>query len=187
MRSSLLLPALLVLGSFLGGSLCAQDQERKLEQRILKPDMSKPFNLEKAPFGGKRAYQGSSANVKEFYAPQRYGPREYQAKDFTGSKGSWFGNAKFNTESAAPKGKFEIPNATRKADTKTLAVDDARESSKTMKTSKYATGEITWRGRSQDKLDSEKGGPGDSKPLGYSGDFKVMSIDDVRELLNKNK
>ena len=58
-----------------------------------------------------------------------------------------------------------------------------------MSTSQFGSAEAApWRGRSQDKLDKEKGGgSADSKPVGYGGDFKVMTIDDVRELLNKNK
>ena len=124
---------MLVSCSFFGGSLCAQEQERKLEERVLKPDLTKAFNLERSPLGGKRAYQAGGQSggntVREFYAPQRYGPKAYEAKEFGGAKGWWFGKSWFGGKREASLGKSAPPFANKKADTKTLSVADARETS----------------------------------------------------------
>jgi hypothetical protein len=183
------LPLILAL-LFSGLPLFAQQQERKLEDRILKPNLDLQFNLSKSSSFGNRSAPSKNANVREFAFTQKVAPKEFASKDFGGSKASWFSKLKFfSRNSASTEGKYAIPNASKKADTKTLSVDDAREASKSMDTAQYAKADRPYliRGRSQDKLDDEKGVPKDNKPLGWGGSLTPMTIDDVRELLNKNK
>jgi hypothetical protein len=70
-----------------------------------------------------------------------------------------------------------------------MTVKEAYDAGRTIdtRTASAAGRPFLGRGRSQDRLDIEKGTPQSVKPIGYTGDLKTLSIDDVRELLNKNK
>jgi hypothetical protein len=186
-----LLPALLLFLLTLA-SARAQQQERKLIDRIMKPDQTLEYDVRQSSFSSSHTISPPTAHVeKTFSYDQHVLAKPFDAKTFSGAKTAWFGNFHFATNEARTKGKFEIPNATKKADTKTVPVSAARESSKTMDTHAFAAGSKSYfsRGRSQDRFDKE--GPAatasTARPLGYSGELKPLTIDDIRELLNKNK
>jgi hypothetical protein len=189
LRSSLVFSVVWLVGIFFGGSLCAQEQERKLMDRINRPDLGQSFDLNKSAFGSNRTVSTGTARIKGFFLPARFRMKSFQSKDFAGSKASQYAGQGYATAGAPTRGKYEIPNAKTKAATKTQLVSDARESSKSMSTARYAPGDAGYkfRGRSQDVLDKEHGGVGVSPIVGYGGDMRPLSIDDVRDLLNKNK
>ena len=95
------LALLLLLASC--GVLHAQDQERKLVDRILKPDMTLGN-----PMQTKAYYSGSSgsvdiskeANVKDFYFTQKFAPKSFDTKEFD-SKSFWRGDFQFTTKAAS--------------------------------------------------------------------------------------
>ncbi len=166
----------------------AQQQESKLAQRIRSPNMNLEYDLRKSTFMGTHSVSTKNVAVKEFYYDQKVSPKAFSTGAYAGTKSSWFSNFKFWTKEANTKSKNEIPNATKAAPVKTVAVSDARESQKTMATREFA-GERPYlhRGASQDAIDKGEKGQGVPPGIGTDGSLKPMTIDDVRELLNKNK
>ena len=165
--------ALLALAAFLPAA-CAQVQEKKLSERIMNPDMTLEYSPQSKSFGGGKGYQDpkrGNAIVKDFYFTEKYSPKGFATKDFR-SKNFSMGDFKFDTKTANVKTSRDAGKA---YETKSATVKDARESGKTYGTSTFAqTREHIERGKAQGSLDAEqKKGP--------------KTIDDVRELLNKNK
>lgn len=183
---ALLILAFLLVGSRVGW---AQVQERKLADRIMKPDYTQSYDVRKSSFGTDRTVGSKKASVKDFQYDQRFNAKTFESKSFWGSRPSWLGGKKFATAEASTKGMYEIPNAQKPYSTKESPVKEAREASKTMETkpSMYANRGFIGKGRSQDRFDLEKGVPKGNESIGYNGDLKTMTIDDIRTLLNKNK
>jgi hypothetical protein len=163
---------LLLLAS--SGAVRAQDQERKLMDTILPPDMSLVSSMQ-----GKTFYSGGaggvdstkSANVKDFYFTQKFFAKTFETKDFA-AKNFWQGDFHFSTKAANVKADSA---ADKVFDTKAFAVKDANESGKTYATRGYATREAIEKGKaSQAHLDET-----------YLGKSQ-MNMDEVRDLLNKN-
>lgn len=156
--------------------------------RLMRPNMEKPFDTAQAASGGGRSFGAKSARSKSFGFEQKFSAGEFRSKEFSGSKSAWMGNFKFSSKEANTRGKYEVPNAGRQVNTKTMPVVDAREGSKAMPTREFA-GQRPYlkRGPSQDRFDREGTTPMDNRPVGWSGTLQPMTIDDVRELLNKNK
>jgi hypothetical protein len=151
----------------------AQEQEKKLSERIMQPDMTLNAREQSKSFGGGKGFNSDSkANVKEFYFTQHFSAKEFQTKEFR-SKNYWAGDFKFQTHEAA----FIKEDSADKKQyaTKSAEVKDARESGKTYDSRDYAGVRGTQpNGAAQGTLDAEHNkGP--------------KTIDDVRELLNKNK
>jgi len=167
----------------------AQVQEQRISH-ILHPDEKKAFDLDNAKFFGTKGFSGTTkvTQSKEFQFDQKFSPKAFNAATYSGTKGAWLGDMKFSTKSASTSGKYEIPNAGKAADTKALPIKDYVYSDKAVAT-KIFPGQRPFlkRGPSQDLFDKEKGYPSTSKPIGFTGDLRPMTIDDVRTLLNKNK
>lgn len=185
-----IVPLLLVSLVALGSSALAQSQEKTLSQRLnLKMTdeavQKMEFDTRQASFSGGRTFQSKSATSKTFGFMQKFSSKEFRSKEFSGSKSAWMGDFRFSTRKANTSGKYTIPNATRQADTKTMEVADARESGKGMPTRDFSKSHRPYLGREAQKM---KNGisPG-QQAVGWTGDLKEMTIDDIRELLNKNK
>ncbi len=180
MRFPPILAALILLAAASGAR--AQQQEQKLIDRIMKPNMGMTYDLRKSSFGTSGSVSTKSANVKAFAFDQKFSPKSFDTKEFSGAKTSWLGNFKFATKAASTK-----TFATKEAPTKTMPVKDAREADKTMATQTYADQKTySRRGASQDRFD-KNGAAQQAGDVGWTGDMKAMTIDDVRTLLNKNK
>ena len=186
-----LLPIVLLICGVAAGR--AQQQERKLLDRIMQPDTTLEFDLRKSSAIGSRAYAAGSARVKEFHYTQKAEPKTFRTREFHGTKTAWMGDFKFSTKEANSRGKYEIPNAGKSAETKSMRVKQASESDKTMATRALPDGNREYRGslirpRSQDRLTQQGPGAQADRTIGWQGgNLKPMTIDDVRELLNKNK
>ena len=171
----LLAPALIaILG--LPVSVRAQQQERKLLDRIQRPNMelTNPMQAKSFEGGGgvkmksasigKTPYDaGKTANLKEFSG----------ARSFLGIKNPWFGNRVFETKAAPLSGAANINSS--------FQVRDAAvgEFSASDKKARVATSDMNLRpflirGNSAQGLDQI------SDQIS-----KEMTIDDIREMLNK--
>jgi hypothetical protein len=128
------------------------------------------------------------AFVKDFYFIDRFRPRSFDTRTFFGTKDHWAGDFKFKTNAANLNTSGIIANATKPYGTKTSETKAANESNKESATRTYAnSGQWRGRGKSQDRFDRD--GPkaqGDSS-VGLQGNMHPLTIEEVRDLLNKNK
>ena len=147
----------LILLAFCAGALHAQEQESKLTEKLLNPDMSLGSWMQNMSYtaSGGGVDVTKSASVKQFDFIQKFSAGTFETKSFS-AKDYWVGNFKFSTKAANVK--------------------DATESKKNYETKDYATREAVERGKtSQNHLDETYLG----KPQ--------MNIDEVRDLLNKDR
>lgn len=188
-RPAPIFAALLLLATF----AVAQQQERTLLERIENPDQTLEFDVTKASsFSGRSARSRAAAQSKGFQFDQKVQPKSFDTRAFNSSKTAWQGDFKFATKEANTKGRYQIRDGDKKAETKEAAVKTARESEKTMATRELHDGKRPFlnRGRSQDEINAA----GTEAPTldgkfknKWQGDLKQLTIDDIRELLNKNK
>jgi hypothetical protein len=152
----------------------AQDQERKLVDRIMKPDMSLENDAQKKKFTADRTSVNKRAHVSTFYLQQKT-----PAKGFSGTRD--FSAATFNARDYAQRDKGAARNLSGKkasASTyaeasKTLDTDHVYDQNKSQGSREYG-GKRSFvdQGKSQKSLNRKN---------------KPMTIEEVRELLNKNK
>ncbi|MDQ6655511.1 MAG: hypothetical protein M3Y80_06845 [Verrucomicrobiota bacterium] len=171
MRTWIIL-ALLACGIAAAG---AQEQERKLMDRVLKPDMSLQNEMQAKQFGVRGNAEAKQVHTKSFYVADRRQEKQYAGARVVTPKAF-----------AAPQSSFQDAQAnlstrTRiaRADTPFAAggyggVKTSWDSGKSVETGSFAGSDRPFlvRGKSQ-KAISQKN--------------KQLTIDDVRELLNKNK
>jgi hypothetical protein len=147
----LLAPLLLLLLSI--SVLHAQDQERKLIDRVLQPDMSLANPMQSMTY-----YSGNaggvdstkSANVKDFYFTRQFTPKTFETREYS-AKNFWQGNFQFTTRAANVK---TDSDADKVFATKPAPVKEARESGKGYATRGYTTREAMEKGKtSQAHLD----------------------------------
>jgi hypothetical protein len=153
----------------------AQEQERKLIDRVLKPNTELQGSEQNKAFSGGKAFdRAGSLQVKNFEFVEKVRPKDYNAGTFTGAK-SWAGNFSFAARAANTKA-GAIPSVTDKIyETKPVVVKESPEAGKTVATRETQTGEFLIQGKSQRLFDYE------------NANRRTMSIDEVRTLLNKNK
>ncbi|MEO8440013.1 MAG: hypothetical protein ABI540_07295 [Spartobacteria bacterium] len=167
----LLLPVLMV-----GVSLArAQDQENKLVDRLLRPDTTLANSAQNKTFTG----TGTTAVDKKFVAKSFYAGDEQTAKSFSGGKD--FSAKKFEAQ------KFN--RAERAADTKpSFRVAQSGAEFPTQQSALIRTAS------DEGKVSQTKDYPDNRPFLGQGTRQKILSqenkpltIDEVRELLNKSK
>lgn len=173
-----------------------QVQERKLLDRLTRPDTSLEFDLRNSSFGGKeKAVSGKQARSQEYRGTRDFAAKDFQARSFQGQKEARAAQREYAAKSARTDGRYEIPGLGKKPVLRAVPVENATEASKAKPTQEYADahrgakgGDPGKQGRSQDRLTAEQQtGPTGTTPVGWSGNMKQMTIDDIRELLNKNK
>lgn len=192
--------ALLVISA---APLLAQQQESRAQQ-IMKIDPKLEYDLRRSAFhGGRSASSANSkaAHVKEFNFVQKSFGKEFNARTFGGTKEAQVGDRLFSTGKVHPKGKYEFPDATKQADTKAAPTRTAREADRALAVHTLRDGSRQFLGPESKKLnravtpeeaaDWRKNG---GQASAYSATslekyetLKPLSIDDIRELLNKNK
>jgi hypothetical protein len=152
----------------LAGTARAQEQERKLVDRLLEPNMKLENSEQNKQFTGASAVTAKSASTRSFYVANNKltktfaGTREVSTQPYPSKQ---FATQPANLPSP------EKPRTFATADAR--GVKPARESS-----TKYATREFAGSRPFLDQGKSQKALHQQDHPL---------SIDDVRELLNKNK
>ena len=184
--------------------------ERGAEVLVL--DKYKAFNLAGAVTGSTRSYKTGSAQMKDFNYVQKVTTGSYHTRGFLGSKQSAFSDQRFATRAARTTGNYEIPNATKQAGTKTAPTQEAREANLAMAVHTLPDGRRQYLGKEKKKMETSvdpkeaanwrganamvtTGGEiGQSKgrrryitPTEQIGQMKELTIEDLRELLNKNK
>lgn len=159
---------------FLGGSFArAQEQEQKLLDRLLKPNMSLQSVDQTKQFVATGEVMTKKAPMRWFLFKRRgdekqfAGVKQFQAKNFATTR-SRFAGQKANTSTRNKLTNIDQPYATTAYVTR-----DAHDSRKVSETGDYAgVRPFLDRGKSQKSL---------------SAHDRPMTIDEVRELLNKNK
>ncbi|MGC3989854.1 MAG: hypothetical protein QM796_09295 [Chthoniobacteraceae bacterium] len=163
----------------------AQQQESRMDQILnwhpdhgLENDMHKKFEGEKSSEIGKKF------ETKGFQFSQHSFDKTFTTSDFAGTKQADLGNRVFATKSANETTEKVIPNVDTKYAVKKADVKESSDSHKV-----YATSEL-------DQAHREYLGPESKKmhtaidqnqDVGWQGKFDVMTVDQVRTLLNKNK
>lgn len=157
--------------------------KRGAEMLIVDPD--KTFDLGRSVKGSSRSYNaGSNVQMRSFNYDQKVTARSFNAGKFWGAKQSSFTDQRFATRGARTSGNYEIPNVTRQTATRTADTKDAREAGKTLAVRDLPGGHRPYLGKEAEKM---KNGINPNSQIGWGGDLKEMSIEDLRELLNKNK
>lgn len=171
----------LLLLMIAAGQLWAQESGSRLDE-ILKPSPNKAFRGKGFEIDKSVETKGSAA--KPFRFIQRMFTKPFATREYAGGKEYLTGEFKVVPANA---GRGEAREAQRSARTKSAAVSEYNQSGLSAPTRSYATRGYTGeRGRSQSRLESE--GPAAlADGVGWKGKLEPMSIDDVRELLNKSK
>jgi hypothetical protein len=154
--------------------LRAQDQERKLVDRLLRPDMTlqnseqkKKFIADGASINKKATvgtfYVGKKSNSKTFSGGREFSAQQFNSRAFHGSRST------FETSSQQALGNSRLAYSAQSA----RGLRNAPQSNKKVASRTYAeNGPFLDQGKSQKSLNRQ------NAPL---------TIDQVRELLNKNK
>jgi hypothetical protein len=152
----------------------AQDQERKLVDRLLKPDMTLQNDAQHKKFVSDGASMNKRATVGTFYVQKKsnqkgfsgtgqFSPQEFNSQSFHSKRGA------FNVPSQQATGNSRSAYANQSA----RGVRDASQSGKKVPVRTYAENRrFLDEGKSQKSLNRH------NEPL---------TIEQVRELLNKNK
>jgi hypothetical protein len=163
------------------------DQEHRIA-KILHPDRTLAYNAgDHTPGETGKSFGGVSHSTKSkgFNFFQKFHPSGYASeKGFKGMKSDWKGDAKFTTKNARTDGKHEILNADKKAATKTAPTKELWDADKKAPAhdSQYAKREFL--GPQSKKIHENTP---ISKAESWKGDMQPMTIDQVRDLLNKPK
>lgn len=189
-RVRLLIPATLAL---VCASAFAAEPEKKpvgrsINQRFnptIEEQQSLVFDPRQGAAGKGQTFNAGSAQTKSFSFNQRFAPAKYETAGYQ-TKKSWFGNFKFGAKSADTRGKSEIPNVNTAAATKTAATNDSSYAGKTAAVRDLPGRDRPYRGPESKKIDRAVD---PNKPLpGWTGDkMDVLTLEQIRELLNKNK
>ena len=170
-RSLLLSTAILVLGTF---TAAGQDQERKLFDRLLRPDMSLQNNAQNKQFTAVGSTTTKQARTKSFYVTERQPekaftePRKYHTPTFDLRKPRYVApEAKLTTRTTIAKANVPYSTPSYRGVKSAPAADKITETSSFPETRPFLV-----KGKSQKALSAQ------DRPL---------TIEQVRELLNKNK
>ena len=150
--------------------------------QLLTPDMNKEFRLEQlTPFGRSGStFRTKSNETQSFQFQQKFQPKGFEGQKEFRSK-SWWGNGfRFSTKSADTK-TFE----TKAAETKSAPVKEAPDAGKSAATKDLPDGNRPFLGPESKKLakpvDPEK------LPKITNEMHELKTVEDIKELLNKNK
>lgn len=167
---------------------------------VLVPDYTKTYDAGRNSVAGARGINTDSARTKTFYSDRQTTTKPFDARDFSGSKVARLEKEKFATKSGLSRGKYEIPNATKSADTKTAATSEAREAHDRLAVRSLSDGGRQYLGKEHDKMNTAvdpktMGDWRSAQTVSYSGTTvetfgslrELKTVGDVRELLNKNK
>jgi hypothetical protein len=165
----------LIVAILFGGSVMAQEQEQGMMDRIMnaKTDRGNPM--------GEKAFKAAPFASSEFAGSKAYGgvkearTKEFGTRSFFGIRNPWFGKKVYETRAAAELTRYVLsdktfasravePKAARDASKRASGVDGAVDAR-----------DFLARGKSQSSLNNTyQSGP-------------TLSLDEVRELLNRNR
>jgi hypothetical protein len=165
---------------------------------VIQYDPEKTFDPSRSGVGTVRPYLATKgAKTKEFQSREAR-VETFRTRDFASSK-SAAAQKKYATDDANTRGKYVIPNTGKEASTKTAATKEAWDAQKKAPARELADARRPYLGPESKKLGTAiepkelanwRNGEGVVYTDGVVekiSTFKQLSIDDVRELLNKNK
>jgi hypothetical protein len=174
-------PVGLILLWFFAACCFGQSDEKKLLERVLaKPDMSQinPMNGKKFDSGGFLLKKTGSASSKFSYEQKTSAEKYRNVRSFLGLKNPWIGKKVYESNQASIWSKTAISNQAAKFSVKSAASGKFYEAERraSRREDPFRTSRYEAQGSSQGRLDqvSEK-------------IDKNMTIEQVRELLNKNR
>ncbi len=152
----------------------AQEQEQHMMNRIMNLDRTRAN-----PMGGKQ-FETTSFSAREFQGGEYAGVKsarikEYRTRSFLGIRNPWFGKTVYQTKAARELTRYVLSDkafASRTIDAG-AAPDASRAASQDGRVAE--TRQFFGRGKSQAALDA-------AHPSG-----KALSLDEVREVLNRNR
>ncbi len=166
----------------------AQEQERGFKERVLgEADRTMEFKgWDKSFHSGKGKYGAKNAGTRKFNFTQKFRATAFATQDYPGTKGAWGGDFLYKTGAARTEGDHPIPKINSEYATVEVQSDNAKESEKTAQTSTNRDADRNYLGSEADKIKSS-GKDNSAVSSGWQGKLLVLSIDDIRELLNKSK
>ncbi len=166
---------------------------------IMVIDPTKTYDPSRSSVGS-RTYNAGAARTKEFYFNQKTTPKSFQTSDFYGTKSAAAGDRKFATRDANTRGRYEIPNVNKAEETKTAPTKESRDAGRTAEVKNLRDGRREYLGpetkQARQNIDPASMANwrvgGESVVNTGSGvekfsTLKPLTIEDIRELLNKNK
>jgi len=190
-------PTLLLLLCFGGALLClpavcrAQQQDKGMMQRLDDEARAgqlamgnlgkgKPYIDPHHDFSQTKTYKTQSAHVKDVYLPPKFRVSYFLTGVWHGSKDFWMGEFKYATTSARVK---DAAGAKKEYPTKAKVVKEERDQNKTFSTQVASEKDV--RNIKRGVFDPPLSGT--TRAGSWQGAMDVMTIDQVRDLLNKNK
>jgi hypothetical protein len=166
-----------------------QPKPTSREEEIMRPDITKQFNLGSAKFGSGMSVTGKKAATSEFYFENKTRTKSFATSALV-TKPAWGSDSKFATKSAETK---ESWFARLTARTKSYETRESRDANKGLQGRVVPGSDKNFVARGRRQADLDRNGaagilPGGDRDAGQSwaGDVKPLSIQDVRSLLNKN-
>lgn len=156
-------------------SVCAQEQEGKLMNRLLKPNMALQNGAETKQFNASRSAVTRSTPTKTFHFMNRSFAREFGGVRTVKPQAFHTSTSRFQRAQANLQTRNALPEAGAAYRTSDYnGVNTAPDAARTVSTSAYPEDQRAFlgRGKSQKSLSAQ------DRPL---------TIEEVRELLNKNK
>ncbi len=168
---------LLSLAIFFAATLVAQEQEQRMMDRILNP------RVEQANPMANKAFEAGAFSSKEFQTGGEYRgvksveSKEYKTRVFLGIRNPWFGSLVYETDAARELSRYVLSDEDYRVssvETEAATASD-RRAFQSGRADSAATRQFLGRGKAQGALDA-------AYPSG-----KGMSIDEVREMLNRER
>lgn len=166
---------------------------------VLQYNKNKKFDLMNSTPNA-RSFGAGKASTKNFYSDKQLRLDAYNARDYYDAKPDLASQRDFATKEAPTKGKFLNLFAKKTASTKTAATKEAWDANKGAPTRPLADGRRQYLGPESKKLNTQTSAAdlanwrNAGESVGYSdgtvermGSMKQLSIEDIRELLNKSK
>lgn len=168
--------------------------------QILEYNLTKNFDPNGATSAATHGYNTGKAQTKSFYSDQQVRLDTYQTKDFS-TKTNQASQRQYATKEANTKSKFLNLFAGKTAKTKAAEVKEASDANKVAATRPLSDGKRQYLGPESKKLsqpvnavDLANWRAGGGESVQYSdgtvekmSTIKQLSIDDIRDLLNKSK
>jgi len=166
---------------------------------LLYPDYGRAFDPNHYTASAIHSYGTKDASTKGYDAAQQYRVDNYQTHDFYGSKADSAAQKKYATTEANSKGKYLIPNGSKAFDTKTAATKETWDAHKLALTKELADSRRPYLGKESKKMHQTVSAKDladwrNGETVTYSdgeidkvSTLKPLSIEDVRDLLNKSK
>lgn len=149
-------------------------------ERMLHPNRGKKTVYEGKVFHPSDHFETKTFQTKQYGGTKQFESKSFATKAFEGARDSWIGKKLFPEKKLSEKFQGESPDSGKKFDSKAFSTKDYAALDKKSPYSTqdaFQTKQISLKGKTQGALDNN--------PKLEEAVRKGLSIDDVRELLNK--